>query len=186
MKFILIIFPCQELLSIFQMMTKWFTKYSICANIYSEMVDINEIDNKLIKLLERDAWQRSAALAKILNMSEAALRRRLKRLIQNGVVRAVAIADSGTISLPLSAIIALNVAHEDIDEVTRALDALPEIMWFAMTTGQFDIIILARFPSMEELLQFLGIKLIAIKGIKESETFVCLHVYKGKRLLSND
>ena len=50
------------------------------------MADIDEVDNKLINLLEQDAWQRSAALAKILNVSEATLRRRLRRLIQSGVV----------------------------------------------------------------------------------------------------
>ena len=148
------------------------------------MADIDELDNKLINLLEQDAWQRSAALARILNVSEATIRRRLKRLIQSGIVRAVAITDSGTFPLSLSAMIALNVAHEDIDDVTRALEVLPEIIWFATTTGQFDIIILAQFPSMEELHQFLRVKLAAMKGIKESETFVCLHVHKGGRLLS--
>jgi len=150
------------------------------------MTNIDDVDNKIINLLEQDAWQSIATLAKIINISEATIRRRLRRLIQSGVVRAVAITDSSTIPLPLSALITLNVAHEDIDDVIRTLDDLPEIMWFATTTGQYDIIILAQFPSMEELHQFLRIKLTAMKGIKESETFVCLHVYKGGRILSID
>ena len=70
------------------------------------MADIDEVDNKLINLLEQDAWQSSMALAKILNVSESTLRRRLRQLIQRGVVLAVAITDSGTIPLPLSAMIA--------------------------------------------------------------------------------
>ena len=101
-------------------------------------------------------------------------------------MRAVAITNSGTIPLPLSAIIALNVAHEDIDDVTRALDGLPEIIWFATTTGQFDIIVLGQFHSMEELNEFLRRKLIPTEGIKDSQTFVCLHIDKGRHLLSID
>ena len=58
------------------------------------MDNIDEIDNKLIKLLEQDAWQRAETLAKILNISAATVRRRLRRLIKNGVLHAVAIADS--------------------------------------------------------------------------------------------
>ncbi|MFC2010881.1 Lrp/AsnC family transcriptional regulator [Chloroflexota bacterium] len=150
------------------------------------MTSIDDLDNKILKLLEQDAWQSSKVLAKILNISEATLRRRLRRLIQRGIVHAVAITDSSTIPPYLSALIALNVAHEDINEITRELDGLPEITWFATTTGQFDIIILVQFPSMEELNQFIQTKLIAMKGIKDSETFICLHVYKGSHLFSID
>ncbi len=140
------------------------------------MDKLDEIDNKLIKLLEQNAWQRSGALAKELNISSATIRRRLRRLIQNGVLRAVAIADSGTVALPLTAIIALNVAHQDLDCAIKTLAGLSEIAWFATTTGQFDIIVLAQFHAMEELHEFLRGKLPSMEGIKNSETFVCLHV----------
>ena len=147
---------------------------------------MDEIDNKLVKLLEQDAWQRTEALAKGLHTSPATVRRRLRRLTQNGVVRAVAIADSGTATLLLTAIIALNITHQDLDDIIKTLAGLPEITWFATTTGQFDIIALAQFHSTEELHEFLQRKLTLIEGIKDSETFVCLHVEKGKHLLSID
>ncbi|MFC1976850.1 winged helix-turn-helix transcriptional regulator [Chloroflexota bacterium] len=62
------------------------------------MDSIDEIDNQLIKLLGQNAWQRAGALAEVLSISPATVRGRLRRLIQNGVVRAVAIADSSTIT----------------------------------------------------------------------------------------
>ncbi len=150
------------------------------------MDNLDALDNKLIKLLEQNAWQRSETLAKVLHVSSATIRRRLRRLIQKGVLRAVAIADSGTVALPLTAIIALNVAHQDINHVTETLAGLPEIIWCALTTGQFDVIVLAQFHSTEELHKFLQGTLPMIKSIKESETFVCLHVEKGRHLLSID
>ena len=150
------------------------------------MAEIDELDKKLINLLEQDAWQRSAVLAKILNMSEATVRRRLRRLIQRGVVRAVAITDSDTIPLPFYALIALNIAYNDIDDTAMALRSLPEIVWFATVTGEFDVIILARFPSVEALSQFVRIKLTTMKGVKDCVTSVCVHVHKGRHLLSID
>jgi len=98
----------------------------------------------------------------------------------------VAFVDSGEVALPLTAIIALDVAHQDLDKVTKALTGLSEVMWCGLTTGQFDIILLAQFSSIEELHEFLRVKLPAVEGIKDSETFVCINVEKGRHLLSID
>ena len=122
----------------------------------------------------------------MLNIGPATVRRRLRRLIQNGVLRAVAIADSSTITLPLTVVIALDVARQYPDDVTRTLIGLSEITWSATTTGQFDIIALGQFHSMEELSEFLRRKLTPMEGIKDSQTFVCLHIGKGRHLLSID
>lgn len=150
------------------------------------MDKLDGIDNKLVKLLEHDAWQRAETLAEVLNISPATVRRRLRRLIQNGVLRAVAVADSSTITLPLTVVIALDVAHQDIDHIAKTLSGLSEITWLATTTGQFDIIVLGQFHSMEELNEFLRSKLALMEGIKNSQTFVCLHIDKGRHLLSID
>ncbi|MFC2072296.1 Lrp/AsnC family transcriptional regulator [Chloroflexota bacterium] len=143
-------------------------------------------DNKLIKLLEENAWQRREALAKVLHVSSATIRRRLRRLIQKGVIRAVAITDSGTGALPLTTIIALNIAHQDIDYVTRKLAGLTEVKWFATTTGQFDAIFLAQFHSTGDLYEFIRGKVTPIEGIKDSETFICLNIEKGRHFASID
>ena len=138
-----------------------------------EVDKFDATDNKLVKLLEQNAWQRSEALAKVLH-------------IQKGVIRAVAIVDSGTVAPPLTAVIALDLAHQDLNNATKALTGLSEIIWCALTTGQFDLIFLAQFPSMKELNDFLLVKLPAVEGIKNSETFVCINVEKGRHLLSVD
>ncbi len=151
-----------------------------------EMDNLDETDNKLIKLLEQNAWQSSGTLANVLHVSAATIRRRLRRLIQKGVLRAVAIVDSGTVAPTLNAIIALNIAHQDIVKVMKKLADLSEIVWCGLTTGQFDAILLTRFHSTEDLHGFLREKLSVIEGIKDSETFVCIHVERGKHLLSID
>jgi len=109
-----------------------------------------------------------------------------RRLIEKRTIRAVAIADSDTATVPLTVVVALDVAHQELDYVTRKLGGLSEIAWLATTTGQFDIVALAKFDSMEELNEFIRGKLSTMEGIKDSETFVCLHIEKGKHLLTID
>ncbi|MDP3879158.1 MAG: Lrp/AsnC family transcriptional regulator [Dehalococcoidales bacterium] len=147
------------------------------------MYTIDETDEQLIKLLEQDAWQTSEALASPLNVSSATIRRRLKRLVQNGILRAVAV-HVDTTDTRVEAMVALNVTHGSLDSVIQALARHPEAKWVASTTGRFDVLTLFEFNSTEELFQYVRNTLILIDGIKDSETFVCLHVGKGKHILS--
>ena len=84
----------------------------------------------------------------------------------------------------VEAMIALNVSHESLDSVLQALARQREAKWVASTTGRFDVLVLFEFNSTEELFQYVRSKLTRIEGIKDSETFVCLHVEKGKEILS--
>ena len=146
------------------------------------MYNLDVKDKELIKLLEQDAWQTSEALARPLNVSSATVRRRLKRLVRNGMLRAVAV-QVDTVDTRVEAMIALNVAHESFDSVLQALARQREAKWIASTTGRFDVLVLFEFNSIEELFQYVRSKLTRIEGVKDSETFVCLYVEKGKQSL---
>ncbi len=139
------------------------------------------IDKKhkpLIQLLGKDVLQSSEALAKQLNVSAATVRRRLRKLRNNGIVRAVACVNPSDIGQPLGAVIALGVPNEKVDSVARTLSERPEVKWVATTTGRFDIMVFACFPSTDELARFLQNELPK-DSIRDSETFICLHTYDG-------
>ena len=148
------------------------------------MYNIDELDSKIIKLLEEDAWQTSAALAKPLNVSSATVRRRLKQLTRNEVIRAVAVIQPDKVAARLNAVIALNVSHQSLNKVMKILANQPEVKWVAGTTGRFDVLALVEFESTEELSNFIQVELTQIEGIKDSETFICLHIDKRKQLPS--
>ncbi len=135
---------------------------------------VDSIDEKLIKLLQQDARRSSEVLAKQLDVSPATVRRRVRNLIRNGVVRIAAIPDPEKVGLHLAVIIALKVDHDRLEEVMSALTARGEVSWACTTTGRFDILAMARFHSTEELTRFLQNELTKIDGIRDSETFVCL------------
>ena len=108
----------------------------------------------------------------------ATVRRRMRRLIQNGTMRIAAIADPAKIGLPLAVMIALHVEHDKLDSVVEQLYKRPEVGWLSSTTGRFDIMALARFPSTEGLSKFIQKEITEIEGIRDSETFVCLNIKK--------
>ena len=140
---------------------------------------IDSLDEQLVKLLGQDARQSSASLARKLKVSAATVRRRLRRLTQSGLLRVVGLVDPAEFGLPLVAVISLDVAQDKLESAINVLVNRPEIRWVSATTGRFDIIALARFPSTENLFEFLTKHLANMEGVKDSETFICYDVKKG-------
>jgi len=140
---------------------------------------IDSLDEQLINLLSRDARQSSSVLANQLHVSSSTIRRRMNNLILRGVLRIVATPEPTKIGLPLSVLIAFNIAHDSLNVAMKSLSSRPEIKWLAATSGRFDIIALAWFPSTDALFSFMERELSKLEGIKGSETFICLHEEKG-------
>jgi len=146
------------------------------------MKGLDSLDHKLIELLEKDTQRSSEKLAKKLRVSPATVRRRIKRLIQNGVIHFMGVIDPYKAGLPVGVLVAMDVDHEKFDQVTEALAEHPSIRWVAIATGRFDVLAFARFPSNEELSSFLEKDLAAIEGIRDSETFFFLSMKKARYL----
>lgn len=143
------------------------------------MSTIDAKDEQIIQLLGQDAWQSSEALAKRIGVSSATIRRRIKKLVNNGTLRVGAFVDPVKIGQPLGAVIAMGVPHDKIEFVSQQLARRPEVKWVSSTTGRFDILIFARFHSTDELANFVQKELPKLEAIKSSETFICLRVEKG-------
>ena len=141
---------------------------------------MDSLDEKLIELLARDARQSNEALAKELKVSPATIRRRVNKLIQSEVVRIVAVGDPNKIGLPLAAVICFDVAHEKLDSVMEMLANRRDVGWVSSTTGRYDIIAVARFRDRNEFSDFVQKEMAQVEGLRNSETFVCLHVKKGR------
>ncbi len=138
------------------------------------------LDRHLIQLLQKDARQSSEVLARQLKVSPATVRRRVRKLIQQGVLNVVAVVDPAKAGFPLSVLMAFDVAHDKLDSVLDTLASQPEVTLASTTTGRFDILALARFASTDELSDFVEKKVTRIEGVNNSETFICLRIAKGR------
>lgn len=140
----------------------------------------DSIDKQLVKLLGQDARQDSKTLAKQLNLSAATVRRRLRELIRNKSLHIIGTVDPTRFGLTLAAVITLDVSHDKLESTMEWLANRPEVKWVSTTTGRFDIIVLARFPSTDSLSDFLTNQLARMEGVTNSETFICLDIRKGR------
>ena len=140
------------------------------------------LDEKLLQLLSQDARKSSKTLAKQLNVNEATIRRRIKKLLESGVLRIIGVTDPTAIGFPLLAVIAFDVAHQNIDSAIDALASRSEVKWVSSVTGPFDIIAVARFRSTDELYGFMQKEVAHLEGLRDSQTFICLHTTKGQYL----
>jgi len=140
------------------------------------MIDL--LDKQLIELLMQDAGKSSGMLAKRLNVHSSTIRRRIKKLVEQKKIRIIALPKPSEVGLFLEAVIALDVAHDKLNSAMETLGKHPEVRWLAATSGRFDIMTYVWFHSTDELYNFIETKVGNLEGLKNSETFICLHVEK--------
>lgn len=131
---------------------------------------IDEIDRRIIALLQAEGRRPNVDVAAKLGLAEGTIRKRLDRLLTDGVMRVTAVVEPARVGLNTSAFITVQVDFSRVDEVVRQLAALPEVQSVCIATGNWDIILEAVFPTDAQLLSFLKDRVAAIPGVKRSET----------------
>ena len=143
------------------------------------MIKIDDIDRQILANLQRyDAPRTPNEMAKELEVSPATVRRRVKRLTNDGIVSVLVAVDPEKVGLKLVAVIGIHVAVKKIDAVTEIMKNMPEITWLATSIGTYDIIATARFTDMEHLAKFVQNEVPNIKGVTGIETFLCMQEIK--------
>jgi len=141
---------------------------------------IDALDEKLIQLLQKDGRQSSESLARQLGVSPSTILRRIEQLTERKVMRIVGVVDPDKVGLMLGAMIGLDVEPGKLTLVVNALIQRSSVKFVSPATGRFDVLLFALFRSNDELSDFVEKELAAINGVKDSETFICLNVKKGR------
>lgn len=139
---------------------------------------MDELDKKIIGILQVDGRASNAKIARKLGVSEGTIRRRLKRLIEDEAIQVLALPEPAKLGFTTEAIVALQVDPGKIEDVAAALSKAPEVLNVAVTTGAFDVFAWVAVPSPERLHRFILSVGGTIPGVKRSETFVTMSVKK--------
>ncbi len=142
------------------------------------MHHVDELDRKLIYHLRRDGRSSNIELAKRTGVSEGTIRRRFRKLVDDGVILVAAVSDPAKVGLDTTAVVGLQVAPADVESVAEQLAQLEQVDYVAITTGAFDIIMLVALGSPADLAVFLQATVGAIAGVRRTETFINLSVKK--------
>ncbi len=142
------------------------------------MISLDDLDRKIITILQQNARQTNAEVAAMVNSSEPTVRRRIDRLVAGGAIKIVAVAAPFDLGFPIVAILGLQIDHSELDSVETALAEMPEIHFAGVTLGTFDVVAEAWFQDNAELLSFLHGRLSKIPGIHRIESLQVVKMVK--------
>ncbi|HEY3438995.1 MAG TPA: Lrp/AsnC family transcriptional regulator [Actinotalea sp.] len=131
----------------------------------------------IIEQLQEDGRRPYATIGKAVGLSEAAVRQRVQRLVESGVVQIVAVTDPLQVGFTRQAMIGLK-AEGDLQKLADALAALPEVDYVVITAGAFDVLCEVVCEDDEHLLEVLNSHIRTLPGVRASETFVYLKLRK--------
>ena len=137
---------------------------------------IDQTDRAIISLLQDDARQSNAAIARVIGVSEATIRRRIKIMVEDGVVAIQAVLNPTKFGLSTSAMIGIDVQPDHLDTVAEALNDRKEVGFLGVCTGRYDLLVWALVESLDQLREFLEGFLAKVPGVRKTETLVLLDV----------
>src|ERR1700682_6534835 len=140
-------------------------------------VVLDDIAKNIITQLQEDGRRSYSAIARAVGLSEAAVRQRVRGLIDAGVVQIVAVTDPLRLGFGLVAFVAVRV-NGDIRQVADAIAAIDEIDYVVLAAGRFDIICEFGCEDSQHLLRLLNDQVRTIPGVAELETFISLGLHK--------
>lgn len=138
---------------------------------------LDNVSKAIIELLQEDGRQSYAAIAKSVGLSEAAVRQRVQRLLDNDVMQIVAVTDPLQVGFHRQAMIGIKVAG-DLYAVGDALTKMSDVAYVVTTAGSFDILAEVVCEDDDHLLELLSTRIRALPGVTATETFVYLKLNK--------
>jgi Lrp/AsnC family transcriptional regulator for asnA, asnC and gidA len=138
---------------------------------------LDDVGKAIVEQLQQDGRRSYATIARAVGLSEAAVRQRVARLQDTGVIQVVAVTDPLQLGFRRQAMVGVR-ADGDIVAVADALAEMPEIDYVVITAGSFDVLVEAVCEDDDHLLELVGRRIRAVPGVRSTETFVYMKLRK--------
>ncbi len=138
---------------------------------------LDEVSKAIVEQLQLDGRRSYAEIGKKVGLSEAAVRQRVQKLTDSGVMQVVAVTDPMQLGFYRQAMIGVRCGG-DTREVAEAMAEMPEVDYVVMTAGSFDILVEVVCENDDDLIALLNSKIRTLPGVTSTETFVYLKVAK--------
>lgn len=139
---------------------------------------LDNIDRQIISELQKDGRMAFSQIAGRLNVSPGMIRQRYNRLVELGFLKVVAITNPLRMGFKTMAMIGIRVDGSKLLEVAGKVAGLDEVIYMIIVSGRFDMFAEVVCRDHEDLLRFLTEKLSTIDGVRESESFMHLKIFK--------
>ena len=139
--------------------------------------ELDDVSKHIIELLQSDGRRSYADIGKSVGLSEAAVRQRLQKLTDQGVLQIVAVTDPLKLGFHRQAMVGIRTTGDPFDVVEK-LEKIDAIDYLVLTTGRFDILAEVVTRDDEEMTELLLKKIRAVDGVSSTETFTYLELRK--------
>jgi Lrp/AsnC family transcriptional regulator for asnA, asnC and gidA len=143
----------------------------------SKPILLDDVSKAIIEQLQTDGRRSYAEIGKAVGLSEAAVRQRVQKLTDSGVMQIVAVTDPMQLGFYRQAMIGLRVSG-DTTAVANELGQIAAVDYVVLTAGSFDILAEIVCENDDDLIELLNKKIRAIPGVLSTETFVYLKLQK--------
>jgi Lrp/AsnC family transcriptional regulator, regulator for asnA, asnC and gidA len=134
------------------------------------------IDRKIIESLQADGRTAFTALAREAGVSEAAVRARVRRLKESGVIDVVAVTNPLMVGFDVMAMVGIQ-ANSNLEEIADVVSAWDETSYVVILSGSFDLMVEIVCADNQHLLKLVQ-RIREVPGVKATETFMYLDLHK--------
>jgi Lrp/AsnC family transcriptional regulator, regulator for asnA, asnC and gidA len=140
-------------------------------------VQLDDVSKAIIEQLQDDGRRSYSEVGKAVGLSEAAVRQRVQKLTESGVMQVVAVTDPMQLGFYRQAMIGIRVTG-DTTSVAEKLGRLSAVDYVVLTAGSFDILAEVVCENDDDLIDLLNKQIRGIDGVQSTETFVYLRLHK--------
>ena len=138
---------------------------------------LDEISKQIIEQLQHDGRKSYAEIGKAVGLSEAAVRQRVQKLTESGVMQIVAVTDPLRLGFARQAMVGIKCTG-DVTAVAEALSQLSAVDYVVLTAGSFDLLVELVCENDDQLIALLNQRIRTLPGVVSAETFVYLKLHK--------
>lgn len=139
-------------------------------------VKLDPVNRRIIEILQREGRSPFTSIAREVGVSEAAVRARVHRLTEAGVLDVVAVTNPLKLGFEVMALVGVQ-ANSDLDRVAAAVSEWDETSYVVITSGSYDLLVEIVCEHNRHLLDVVQ-RLREIEGVKSTETFMYLDMVK--------
>ncbi len=142
------------------------------------MIELDDIDGKLLRALARDATQTAGALGRRLGLSQPATWRRIRRLEDAGVIRGKRLKlDAEKLGFGVTVFLGVKLAlrgRVSLEDFERAVTAIPEVQTVEHVLGMYDYRLRVVARDLSDFERVLRRRVMTLPGVGEVEANVLL------------
>jgi Lrp/AsnC family transcriptional regulator for asnA, asnC and gidA len=136
---------------------------------------LDKSNRRIIEILQQDGRRSFTSIGRDLGMSEAAVRARVQRMTDAGVLSVVAVTDPLRLGFEVMALIAVQAT--DLTRVADEVSEWAETSYVVIAAGAYDLLVEVVCEDNSDLLRVVE-RLRSVDGVRSTETFMYLSLRK--------